>query len=137
MSTEVICALIAVGGTLLSALVSYAVSRSTANREIEKMQLTWEREDVVSSDDEFAEMSSLVAQFVQSNRTTHQREALAKIAAIRSKESGSLASILDDLYSAVRSGDILSSDACLSRVIDEKRHAERKSNTSSRNSPKK
>lgn len=136
MTTEVICALIAVGGTLISALISYAVSRSTASKEIEKMKLTWEHEDVVSSDDEFADMSALVAQFVHSHLQGHQQIAMSKIAAIRSKESGNIASLLDELYSAVRSGNISAADSCLSKVIDEKRHAKCKANASGRNAKK-
>lgn len=137
MSTEVICALISVGGALLSALISYGVSRSTANKEVERMRLTWEREDVVSSDDEFAAMSSSVAKFVQSGRTSCQQAAMAEIAAIRSKESGNLAYLLDDLYFAVQSGNIGNSDVCLTKVIDEKRDTKRKQNTSRRNKPMK
>lgn len=137
MTTEVICALITVGGTLLSALISYAISRSTANKEIERMKLTWNREDVVSSDDEFAEMSASVAQFVQADRPSNQRTAMSRIAAIRSKESGNLADVLDCLYSAVKSGNVDDSDLLLSEVIDEKRYAKCKSNTPERNKPKK
>lgn len=129
MSAEIICALIAIAGTAVSAGVSWFVSRSTANKEIEKMQLAWEREDVISSDDEFAEMAAGVAEFVQSYSALHQRNAIAKVAAIRSKETGELGKLLDKLYDAIKSCDYIRTDIILSAVINEKRNAKSKCNT--------
>ncbi|MGM9563758.1 MAG: hypothetical protein ACI3VQ_06740 [Faecousia sp.] len=136
MSVEIICALIAVAGTALSAWVSWFVSRSTANKEIEKMQLAWEREDVVSSDDEFAEMAAGVAEFVQAYSAFYQRNALAKVAAIRSKETGELGKLLDDLYDAIKSCDYSRTNLTLSEVINEKRNAKSKCDAHRRNAPK-
>lgn len=132
MKAEIICALITVGGALLSALIAFFVSRSTANKEIEKMKLTWEREDVISSDDEFADMASAVATYVQNGWSDTQRTAMSKIAAIRSKEIGSLASKLDQLYTAVSRDNAKSADSLLTEVINEKRQAKSKTDTSDR-----
>ena len=137
MTSEIISALIAVGGVLFSAIISYAISRSTANKEIEKMKLSWEREDIVSSDDEFAEMTGAVAQFVQSPSNRNQRTAMEKIAAIRSKEVGALGDMLDKLYFDVQSGVVHSSDVQLTQVINQKREAKSKANASNRNKPEK
>lgn len=60
------CAIIALTGTLFSVLCSWFVSRQLTKVEIEKMQRTWEREDVVSSDDEFAQMAESVAVYIHS-----------------------------------------------------------------------
>lgn len=132
MTTEIICALVTVGGTLLSTLIAFFVSRSTANKEIEKMKLTWEREDVISSDDEFAEMASAVATYVQNGWSGNQCTAMSKIAAIRSKEIGSLALKLDQLYTSVSRGNANSADSLLTEVINEKRQAKSKTDTSDR-----
>lgn len=137
MTTEVICALVTVGGTLLSALIAFFVSRTTANKEIEKMQLTWEREDIVSSDDEFAEMASAVATYVQNGWADMQRDALSKIAAIRSKEIGNLAVLLDRLYAEVCKNNTHSANTALTEVINEKRHTKSKTDASNGNKPKK
>lgn len=137
MSPEIICTLITVAGTIVSALIAYAVSRSTANKEIDKMKLTWEREDVVSSDDEFAEMAGSVAKFVQSNTSSNQRNAMEQVASVRSKETGALGRLLDELYMDIQSGVIYNSDVRLSQVIDQKRESKSKSNASTRNKPKK
>ncbi len=136
MSAEIICALIAIAGTAVSAGVSWFVSRSTANKEIEKMQLAWEREDVISSDDEFAEMAACVAEFVQSYYGLHQRNAIAKVAAIRSKETGELGKLLDELYDAIKSCDYSRTNLTLSAVINEKRNAKSKCNTPGGNTKK-
>lgn len=137
MTTEVVCTLITFGGVVFSALISYAISRSTANKEIEKMELTWEREDVVSSDDEFAEMASAVAKFVTHNSGVNQRAAMEQVAAVRSKETGVLGRLLDELYIEVQSGVAYNADIRLSQVIDQKRESKSKTNAPKRNKPKK
>lgn len=132
MTTEVICALVTVGGTLLSALIAFFVSRTTANKEIEKMQLTWEREDIVSSDDEFAEMASAVARFVAYDSLQNQTEAMEKIAAIRAKEIGHTCASLDLLFRAVTTEDQGGADALLTEVINEKRRLKQDRKTSAK-----
>ena len=129
VSSEMICALIAVAGTVLSALISYGVSRYTANKELEKMKMTWEREDVVSSEDEFSAMSKAVGAFVQSGRPHHQRVAMELVAAARSKESGALGSLLDELYMHIQSGHVSNTDVWLTKVINQKREAKSKANS--------
>lgn len=137
MTSEVICTIITVGGVIVSALISYAISRSTANKEIEKMRLSWEREDVISSDDEFASMSGAVAKFINHNSTINRRDAIEQVASVRSKESGALRRLLDDLFLDINSDNVESADIHLSQVIDQKREAKSKTNAANRNKPKK
>lgn len=133
MKTEIICTLITFAGIAFSAIVSYVISRSTANKEIEKMKLTWEREDVVSSDDEFAEMAGTVAKFVSNSSGQAKRSAMEQVAAIRSKETGELGRLLDELYLDLQSGYPSNADIKLSQVIDKKREAKVQAKTSNRN----
>lgn len=123
MKPEIICALIALSGTLISALISWFVSRSTANKEVEKLKLTWEREDVVSSDDEFAKMASSVASYIQCNNSHYHREAMSSTAAIRSKETGELGVLLDNLYNAIEQNSVFETSRALTEVIKKKREA--------------
>lgn len=109
----------------MSAVISWFISRTTANKEIEKLRLTWEREDIVSSDEDFAEMSAAVAEFVSNGYHRARESAMAKAAAIRSKESGEMADALDRLYRALANHNIYETDEALSRVIKEKRKAKR------------
>lgn len=98
MKTEIICGIIALAGTVLSGLISWCVSRSSAAKEIEKMKLEWEHEHTVSSDDEFAEMASSVANCLQEKVPQSFDSAISHVAFIRSKESGTIGEKLDALY---------------------------------------
>lgn len=137
MTTKVVCALITVGGTLLSSLIAFLVSRTTANKEIEKMKLTWNREDTVSSDEEFAAMASAVALYVSCRISHYQSDAMERLAALRASETGELSQSLDNLYFAVRDarhGDI---DSLLTKLLNQKRETKTNSLDSNRNKPTK
>lgn len=137
MKTEIICAIIALAGTAISGLLSWFVSRTSATKEIEKLKLTWEHENSVTSDDEFADMVAAVALCIQEKLPASFDSAISRVAAVRSKERGSLANRLDDLYHILfdispNSGivDFYGRDyqeqlrkvnECLSQVIEEKR----------------
>lgn len=118
-------AFIALIGNIITAKMARTTAKvtaeETANKEIEKLERTWEREDLVSSDDEFAEMAAAVVVFATSDYVDHQVEALAKIATVRSKEFGTIAPILDQLYTAVKDDKQEDADTILSLAIDEKR----------------
>lgn len=122
MSEKILNALIALVGILTSALVSWFVSRNTANKEIEKMKLSWDREDIVSSEDDFAEMSAAVSSYISSKFPTKGRIAAEKVAYVRAKETGELACLLDDLHSSiVYCENIKSVESKLSKVLEKKR----------------
>lgn len=125
MSTEVICALIAAGGALLSAVVAWFVSRAAANKEIERLKLTWAREDVITSDEDFAAMCAAVSRYVQTERLRYKDAASALVSSVRSKEDGVLADSLDCLYASLKRGNSFYVDECLTKVIEEKRKAKR------------
>ena len=137
MISEVICTTITVCGVIISALISSAISRSTANKEIEKMRLSWEREDVISSDDEFANMAGAVAKFINHSSPANQRNAIEQVASVRSKETGALGRLLDELYMDINSDNVNNADIHLSQVIDQKREAKSKAIASNRNKQKK
>ena len=102
MDTEIICTLISSAGVVLSALIAWLVSRSSAKKEIEKMKLEWEREDVVSSDDDFGQLSAAVSRYVMDTETPIiRKDAVAFAASMRARENGTLAELLDALYTAL------------------------------------
>lgn len=137
MTIELICALVTVGGTIVSALIAWLVSRSTANKEIEKMKLSWEREDIISSDDEFADMCSASAKYIAVPYDSHKVDSMGRIAALRAKESGQIAEHLDFLYESIRRSDRDSANAMLSKVVEEKRKSSRNANTNGKKKPTK
>lgn len=125
ISSAVVCAFITFIGNIISAKIAQKTAtktaKQTASSEIERMQLTWNREDLVTSDDEFADMASEVARYIQNGGSAQLREALAKVAAVRSKEYGDIGATLDTLYSCLRQYDRDGADCALSIAIDQKR----------------
>ena len=65
-TTEVVYALISLAGAVVSSVLAYFISKSSAQREIEKMRIGWEREDSLSSDEEFTEMVIAVTRYISS-----------------------------------------------------------------------
>lgn len=96
-------------------------ARETAELEIKKLERTWEREDVVSSDEEFAQMASALGRFTNSASAPARREAMERVAYVRAKESGELGAAVDHLYDAVRAGDRDKANSIMSEVIDIRR----------------
>lgn len=121
ISSELICSFISVAGVVASALISRNVSKNTAAKEIEQMKLTWEHEDMVSSEDDFGEMTAAVARYLSGFHNSSQREALAKIASVRARENGALAVALDELYHVVFQRSFSEINNHLTKVIDAKR----------------
>lgn len=121
--SEILEVIISLGGILLSGIISWLIAKSTANKEIEKMKLTWQHDDNASSADEFADMVASVTDFITSNSYPRYRKACAKVNAIRSKENGELALALDSLYgSLTHSNDSLSISNALDKAISIKRN---------------
>lgn len=121
MTTEIIVALITTLGVMASALISWRVSASHANKEIKKLQKTWEHEKTVSFDDEFSEMVSAVSLYVSSRNIGDQYRALEKVSAIRAKATGPLADCLDELHHKLENNKFSELEQCLSNAITEHR----------------
>lgn len=85
----------------ISRKTAIGTAKETASREMEKLERTWDRDDIVSSDDEFAEMAAVVSKFVCFADGTWELDALSKVAEVRSRESEKLGEILDSLYISI------------------------------------
>lgn len=128
MSTEVLCTIVSVAGTVLSALVAWFVSKSTANKEIEKMRLNWEREDSISSETEFSEMVIAVTRYLHSQSEENFLLAIEKVNIVRLKETGRLFYELWTLYKSLEMCQdnkyhLEFAKDCLTKVIEQKREA--------------
>lgn len=125
INTEVICAIVSFVGVVISGVVSWLISRSTANHELVKMERSWAHDAVVSSEEEFSSMAATVSRYAASNTPQNRIKAITAVSAIRAKENGQLASSLDKLYNVlqlpIHSGQSINAE--LSNVIDEKRKA--------------
>lgn len=121
ISPELACSVISAVGVALSAFVSKRTAETIANKETEKMKLKWEREDVVSSDEEFAAMVDAAAKTIAYPNSENYFIAIGRIAAIRSKEIGTLGHFMDELYKAIRNRDYEKADEWLTKIIKQKR----------------
>ena len=117
LPTEIICALITAGGTILSALIATISAKHVTQRELKKLKLQWKHERDLSSADAFTEMVMAVSRYTQSGWPRHQREALERITAMQTNAHGETASALNALYGATASGSAAEINKCLATVI--------------------
>ena len=131
MNTEIICACIALIGTVVSALISFRVSKSSTEKEFKKMQMEWNHQDIVSSDEDFSNMAVAVSRFIQMQDGSTHRKAVEAVMKIRAKESGPIAKSLDSLYFAIGkrgygyTQNLEQIDNLLSEILEQKRNAKR------------
>ena len=137
MNPETISTLISALGVILSAGVSLLVARSTAANEIKKMQLSWEREDTVTSDDEFTAMVSAAVKYANTEDDRYMIGTLQKVASLRAKAIGEIAKTYDLLYLAVQRGDYTGIDKILTELLNQKRDTQCNPLNSHTHKPKK
>ena len=125
ISSAIVSAIVAALGGIITTIINQRsarkIAQEAANQEIRKMERTWEREDVVSSDEEFAEMAKAVAQYIHRNTIPNSHEAIGLVASIRAKEYGELGKILDELQKAIDIHDLPRADRELTKAINKKR----------------
>ena len=61
ISSAAVTAIATAASAIIAAIVAKRTAEITANKEIEKLKLSWAREDAVASDTDFNEMSKSVA----------------------------------------------------------------------------
>lgn len=121
LSSAVVSTLVSVIGGIITAHISRKNAADAAKQELERLERTWDHEDIVSSEDEFSEMAALVSKFVCFANGAWDVDALSKVAEVRSRESGVLGTILDKLYASIRQCHYQDADNLLSEAIAEKR----------------
>ena len=96
------------------------------------MRISWEREDMISSDEEFTEMVVTVTRYINSKEKTDETAALEKINSLRSKELGELFFQLNLMQRIINikdsegKPDFKFLDKCLSDAIEQRRKAKRR-----------
>ena len=125
ISSAIVSAAITVVGNIVMARITAKSAERTAKdaaaNEIEKMQLTWNREDTVSSDDEFAEMAAVVSKWAVWKTGAWDADAIEKVSSIRAKEIGALGDIMDELYACIDSRMFDRGNELLTKAINERR----------------
>lgn len=125
VSAAVVSAVITLIGNIIAAKIAQRTAIKTAqettNQEIKKLEKTWEREDLVSSDEEFSAMATAVARYIHRNSIENGIDAAGKVAGVRSKEHGEMGRILDALHTSIDDRNLERAALKLSQAIDEKR----------------
>lgn len=125
VSSAVVSTIFGFVGNIIAAKIAQntavKAAQETATQEIKRMERTWEREDLVSSDEEFAAMTAAVARYVHRNTIEHGIDAAGKVAGVRSKEHGEMGRILDALHKSIDDRDQEKAALEMSKAIDEKR----------------
>ena len=125
ISSAIVSAVIAAIGGIITTIITQRntrkIAQEAANQEIQKMERTWEREDVVSSDEEFAAMSCAAAKYIHCNTVKLASDAIGMVASVRAKEYGELGRILDELHKALDNRDLERADRELTKAINKKR----------------
>lgn len=124
--SAVLSSVISVIGAIISALIAWLVAKSSADKEIQKMKLSWKREDIISSEKEFSEMAEVVGRCMLNKSKTTLSDASGKVNSIRAKEQGELAEALDKLHQSLISESLAGPDTekintCLYEVMKKKR----------------
>ena len=136
ISSAALSAVITVIGSIIAAHISrkaaVETAKETANHELEKLERTWDHDNIVSSDDEFAEMAAIVSKFVCYESGAWSDDALSKVAEIRSRESDQLGRILDSLYIYIEERNYGDTDKTLTAAINEKRRLKQIAKTSAK-----
>lgn len=121
MKTEVICALITAGGTMLAAVIAHLTALWTSKREVKKMKMQWDHDTEVAEKRAFSAMLAAVSKYIQSGWAKHQRDAIEKISAVQASERGEMFDALDGLIKTVLSGDTEAIAEQLSAVMRSRR----------------
>lgn len=106
----VLIAIITGISALVSAIVSLIASRITIWVENKKMELAWNHEERMQYEREFAEMLTAVKFLIDRKTPNDLKNAIEKINIVRVKSIGSVASLLDNLYSEVAVASIAAAD---------------------------
>ena len=136
MSVKTICTLITAGGVVISAVISFLTSRYVSNKEIEKLKLTWKREDNIMSSEDISELTKLVYEFANCQNDYFRIPAMAKVAAMRSRETGAVADALNNLHNALEHCNRYEATKQLSEVIQKQGAAHCDTQNKQRKNPK-
>lgn len=137
MSPEIICSIVTGLGAICSALISYWVSSSVSKREIQKLRLTWDREDSLEFDKGLQELFQLVYEFIDSQNDSFAIPAISRLAPLRAKETGPAAPLLDELHIALDSHNRHRCRILLSDIVIKYREAKSDTQNKNRKQPKK
>lgn len=117
VSEVVVCALIGLAGALIGSVFSLTASihiqkkESQRNREmmaheIEKMHLSWNREDTVADNQDMKELGRVMGEYLGGDGFDYRNDAMQAIGRFIATANKTDSAIAQDLYQAVSSEDV-------------------------------
>lgn len=114
---EVACAIITLIGVLFANIISRRISKSTIEKEIEKLERTWKHDETTTSEQAYREMVDAVSKYVTDSSVTNQNAARTKVALMLSFADGEMVDALKSLYDALKRRPSPDAEAKLMAVI--------------------
>lgn len=123
MNFDFLSAGINVFGILVSAFLSYRISKATSSAEIKKLEATWQHEKESLADADFDKMVAAVTVYSANPVYGLFKPACEAVGVYRAKATGEMASAVDALSNCLmpRSDDTRALTAALANVIEERR----------------
>lgn len=102
--------------SVITGVLSFLASRYQCKKEIDKLKIKWEHQQILQAEQSFSRMVSLVnAQF---DNLEPNPEAIAAVLTERSKASGMYAQALDELILAMESTQFVRIPSALRKVVE-------------------
>ena len=108
-------------GVLVSAFLSYRISRNTASAELKKLELTWQHEKEALLDSTYDKMVSAVTVYIA--RPVHEflEEACNAVGAYRAHAPAEMTDSVDALSECLTRRDVPAVSAALSHLLEIRR----------------
>ena len=102
LSTEVVCALITLGGIIFANLSSRWIAKEAAVKEMEKLKQTWEHDNKIAFEQAFHAMVEAVSAYILNSNISNQESARVTTAIMLTFAKGELADKIVALYSTLK-----------------------------------
>lgn len=112
-----VTALATIMSAIISSCISYAIYRFGFKRDLEKLRLSWNREDKLAYMNQFTKMVTSVSEYLTVEGAPPHSAAMNSVRALQATESGTNAQMLDDLYNAISEHDKETTRNILSQIL--------------------
>ena len=130
MDSEIICAMISVGGVIISAGIAWFTAKQKTAHDLEQMKLAWKHDTAATLDTAYDEMIAAVSAFLAQRTDESSARAIESVSYIRLRETDSLHQWVDALFNYLymfpfhdsrNYQDAVNIRITLDKIIEEKR----------------
>nr|DAY81991.1 MAG TPA: hypothetical protein [Caudoviricetes sp.] len=110
---------------LLSAYLSYRVSKLTLHAELKKLDAVWKHERQAQDDADFAEMVAAVSVYLSHPTYEFLERSARAVGVYRAKSPADISASVDELGGSLSTRDSAAISAALSRLLEHRRISHR------------